>query len=119
MHQGKTGALIRASCRLGGLAGRGRADQLEALAAFGTDIGLAFQVADDVLDATGTSAELGKTPGRDAALHKSTFVGLLGVEGARREARRLADSAVRRVEGLGAAAESLRALAEYIVTRRN
>ena len=67
VHRGKTGALIRASCTLGGIAAEAAPAQVAALTAFGEDIGLAFQIADDVLDATGTSEELGKTAGRDAA----------------------------------------------------
>ena len=78
---------MRARRHRGRGAGRRRS---AALSAFGEEIGLAFQIADDVLDATATSAELGKTAGRDAALAKSTYVGLLGVEGARAEAERLA-----------------------------
>ena len=94
-----------------------RAARLGALAAFGDDIGLAFQVADDVLDATGTSAELGKTAGRDAELAKSTYVGLLGVDGARQEAERLAGRAVEHLRTAGIPSTALGALAEYIVTR--
>ncbi|MGE0355264.1 MAG: polyprenyl synthetase family protein [Gemmatimonadales bacterium] len=119
VHRGKTGALIRAACLLGGIAAGAGPEAREALAGFGEDIGLAFQVADDVLDATGTSDQLGKTAGKDAELQKSTFVRLLGVEGARAEARRLADSAVEHLRRSGVEAGSLGALAEYIVTRRN
>jgi geranylgeranyl pyrophosphate synthase len=117
VHRGKTGALIRASCLLGGHAAEVDPARLGALAAFGGDIGLAFQVADDVLDATGTSEELGKTAGRDAALAKSTFVGLLGVDGAREEAERLAARAVEHLRTAGIPSTALGALAEYIVTR--
>lgn len=119
VHRGKTGALIRAACILGGMAGRAGTGELEALAAYGEDIGLAFQIADDVLDVTGTSVELGKTAGRDAALRKSTFVQLMGVEAARAEAQRLAARAVEHLERGGVAADSLEALARYIVTRRS
>ena len=82
MHRGKTGALIRAAVVLGGLAAGAGARVLAALRAYGEDIGLAFQIADDVLDATGTSEELGKPAGRDAELSKSTYVSVLGVEAA-------------------------------------
>lgn len=117
VHQGKTGALIAASCVIGGIAAEAPADQIEALAAYGEDIGLAFQIADDVLDATGTSAQLGKTAGRDALLQKSTYVRVLGVEGARREAMALARRAVGRLDAAGVPSASLGALARYIVTR--
>ena len=117
VHRGKTGALIRAACTLGGVAAEAHPARLAALTAYGEDIGLAFQIADDVLDATGTSEELGKTPGRDAQLAKSTYVVLLGIEGARAEAERLAGSAVRHLEGAGVPSGALGALARYIVTR--
>ena len=117
VHRGKTGALIRASCTLGALAAAGSDSQVDALRRFGDDVGLAFQIADDVLDATGTSAVLGKTAGRDAVLAKSTYVGLLGVDQARREAERLARRAVTHLSAAGVPSDTLGALAEYIVTR--
>ncbi len=117
VHRGKTGALIRAACTLGGMAAEARPDQLEGLTAYGEDIGLAFQIADDVLDATGTSEELGKPAGRDAQLAKSTYVVLLGIDGARSEAQRLARSAVAHLERTGVPSGALGALAGYIVTR--
>lgn len=119
VHRGKTGALIRASCVLGALACRAGEPSIKALEAFGADIGLAFQIADDVLDATGTSHQLGKTAGRDAALNKSTYVRLLGVEGARAEAERLAARAVRHLDDAGLPSDALAALAHYIVTRNS
>lgn len=117
VHRGKTGALIRAACTLGGLAAEARPAQLEGLSAYGEDIGLAFQIADDVLDATGTSEELGKPVGRDAQLAKSTYVVLLGIDGARAEAQRLAQSAVAQLDQAGVPSGALGALAGYIVTR--
>jgi geranylgeranyl pyrophosphate synthase len=119
VHRGKTGALIRAACVLGGIAAEADAGQLQALTDFGEDIGLAFQVADDVLDATSTSDQLGKTAGRDVALEKSTYVSLLGVDAARREADHLAERAVSHVERAGMHAAALAALAGYIVTRQS
>jgi len=119
VHRGKTGALIQAACVLGGLAAESTATQLAALSGFGEEIGLAFQVADDVLDVTGTSDELGKTAGRDEALQKSTFVRLMGVEGARREAARLAHRAIQHLDNAGIASPSLATLADYIVSRRS
>ena len=117
VHRGKTGALIRASCTLGGIAAEAIPAQVEALTAFGEDVGLAFQIADDVLDCTGTSEELGKPAGRDAELAKSTYVRLLGVEEARREAEGLARRAVERLDRTGVPSGALGALAGYIVSR--
>jgi farnesyl diphosphate synthase/geranylgeranyl diphosphate synthase type II len=119
VHRGKTGALIRASCTLGGIAAEAAPAQVAALTAFGEDVGLAFQIADDVLDCTATSEELGKTAGRDAALAKSTYVGLLGVEEARREAERLARRAVEHLDRAGVPSGALGALAGYIVSRNS
>jgi geranylgeranyl pyrophosphate synthase len=117
VHRGKTGALIRAACTLGGMAAEAGPARLEALTAYGEDVGLAFQIADDVLDATGTSEQLGKPAGRDAQLSKSTFVVLLGIEGARVEAQRLARRAVAHLERAGVPSGALGALAGYIATR--
>jgi geranylgeranyl diphosphate synthase, type II len=117
VHRWKTGALIRASCVLGGMAAEADVDALAGLTAFGEDIGLAFQIADDVLDATGTSEELGKPAGRDAELKKSTYVVLCGIDGARQEAERLARSAVSHLDRAGVPSGALGALAGYIVSR--
>jgi geranylgeranyl pyrophosphate synthase len=117
VHRRKTGALIRAACALGGIAAEAGPAEVAALTAFGEDAGLAFQVSDDVLDATATSEALGKTAGRDAQLAKSTYVQLLGVEGARREAERLARRAAAHVRAVGIRSGALEALARYIVTR--
>jgi len=117
VHRGKTGELIRAACILGGLAASAGEPAVNALSAYGREIGLAFQIADDVLDATATSDQLGKTAGRDQILAKSTYVRVLGVEGARIEAERLAGRAVAHLEAGGVPSGSLGALAQYIVTR--
>lgn len=119
IHRGKTGALIRASCVIGGLAAGATPAQVEALAAYGEDVGLAFQVADDVLDTTATSDQLGKTAGRDEALRKSTYVQFMGVPEARLEADRLARSAVTHLVAGGVPSEALAGLAEYIVRRES
>jgi geranylgeranyl pyrophosphate synthase len=117
IHARKTGALIRAGCVVGGLAGGATGAVLTAFADFGRDIGLAFQIADDVLDATATTAQLGKTAGRDVSLEKSTYVSVLGVEAARTEALRLAEQAATRLATAGVGSPSLVSLAHYIVTR--
>jgi geranylgeranyl pyrophosphate synthase len=117
VHRGKTGALIRAACTLGAIAAEAGRAEVAALTAYGEEVGLAFQIADDVLDATGTSEELGKTAGRDAELAKSTYVRLLGVDGARTEAQALARRAVEYLGGAGVPSAALGALAGYIVSR--
>jgi geranylgeranyl diphosphate synthase, type II len=117
VHRGKTGALIRAAVVLGGIAAGAGPSVSLALRGYGEEIGLAFQVADDLLDATGTSEELGKPAGRDAALAKSTYVSVLGVETARAEAVRHEQHAVAELADVSLASASLVALARYIVTR--
>ena len=119
VHRRKTGALIAASCVIGGLAANGTRGHVEALRAYGEAIGLAFQIADDVLDATATSDQLGKTAGKDAAHAKATFVTLLGVGAARAEAERLAAKAVDQLRQAGLVSPILVELAHYIVTRPN
>ena len=121
VHRRKTGALIAASCVIGGLSAgddiaRG---SIEALRSYGEAIGLAFQIADDMLDATATSDQLGKTAGKDAAHAKATFVTLLGVGAARAEAERLAARAVDHLRDAGLVSPTLVELAHYIVTRPN
>jgi geranylgeranyl pyrophosphate synthase len=119
VHRGKTGALIRASCTLGAIAAEAGPAEVDALTEYGEDIGLAFQIADDVLDATGTSEELGKTAGRDVQLAKSTYVNVMGVDAARAEAERLARLAVGHLEAAGVPSGALGALAGYIATRNS
>jgi geranylgeranyl pyrophosphate synthase len=117
IHRCKTGALISAAVVLGCLAARGDPKMLAAFREYGDEVGLAFQVADDVLDATGTSETLGKTAGKDAEVAKSTYVGILGIEGAREEAVRHQERAIAALVGAGVAPASLAPLARYIVTR--
>ena len=119
VHRGKTGALIRAACVLGGIAAEAPPDAVETLSRYGQEIGLAFQIADDVLDVTATSAQLGKTAGRDVQLEKSTYVSVLGVQQARAEAAGHAVQAVAYLEQAGIPSGSLGALAEYIVSRES
>jgi geranylgeranyl diphosphate synthase type II len=119
VHRGKTGALIRACCVLGGSAAGAGPEAVAALRGYGEEIGLAFQIADDVLDATATSDQLGKTAGRDLELAKSTYVSLLGVDGAREAAQRHARQAVAWLDAAGVPSGPLAALAGYIVTRNN
>ena len=115
----KTGALIAASVEIGAVAAHAGERRRAAYRAYGDDVGLAFQIADDVLDMTATSAELGKTPGKDAKLGKPTFPMLLGVAGAQREADRLAERAVAHLALAGVSSPLLAALARYVVARRS
>lgn len=118
LHALKTGALIRASLSLGGIAaGAPDADQA-ALEAFGEHLGLAFQVVDDILDVEGSAATLGKTGGKDAAAGKTTYVSLLGLEGARSAADALLADGLEALECFGDNANPLRDLARYIVQRQ-
>jgi farnesyl diphosphate synthase/geranylgeranyl diphosphate synthase type II len=119
VHRGKTGALISAACTLGGIAAEAPDRQITELSAYGEDVGLAFQIADDILDCTGTSEELGKTAGRDVQLAKSTYVRLLGIEPARSEAERLARSAVAHLEKARIPSDALGPLAWYIASRNS
>ncbi len=119
IHRGKTGALIEASVRVGALAARATPEEVAALSRYGACLGLAFQIADDVLDVTATTDELGKTAGRDVALHKSTYPALLGVEGARERATALSEEARASLRGAGIASDGLDALARYAVERRS
>jgi geranylgeranyl pyrophosphate synthase len=117
IHRGKTAALIRASCELGAIAGGAAPEARAALAGFGEAIGLAFQVADDILDATASSQKLGKTAGKDAAQGKLTYVAVYGLDAARREAERLERDALAALAGFGAHAADLTALARFVVRR--
>jgi farnesyl diphosphate synthase len=113
----KTGALIEFSCVAGGILGRADAKALRALGAYARDLGLAFQIADDLLDAEGKADEVGKTVGKDAARGKATFVGILGPEGARDQAHLLARQAAAHLEPFGARARLLTEVADYAVAR--
>lgn len=119
VHRLKTGALIMASVSLGARAALAPASRRLALAAYGAAIGLAFQIADDVLDITATTDELGKTAGRDIALHKSTYPALLGVEGAIERAVVLVEEGCRALAAEGLLTPTLNQLARYIVERRS
>ncbi|GJG88510.1 farnesyl-diphosphate synthase [Gemmatimonadetes bacterium T265] len=119
IHTAKTGALITAAARIGGLAAGATPERLEALGRYGRAVGLAFQIADDVLDVTATTDELGKTAGRDLALQKSTYPALLGVDGAMRRATSLARSAVDALRGVGLLTPALAYVAEFSVARRS
>jgi farnesyl diphosphate synthase len=115
----KTGALIRFSCEAGAVLAEADPAARQALIAYAEDLGLAFQIADDLLDAESTPEALGKPTGQDATLGKATFVGLLGVEKAREKAEALVDSACARLDLFGQKAELLRQAAAFVVARRS
>ena len=117
IHRAKTGALIAASGVLGAIAAGASTGQIEAMRAYGYGIGLAFQIIDDVLDATATSDQLGKTAGKDAEQRKATYTAFMGVEGARAEAERQARNAVDHLQVEGLDSSLLSGLARFIVER--
>jgi geranylgeranyl diphosphate synthase, type II len=121
IHRHKTGALLRASVLMGArCAGLTPAsDGWAVLDGYSCAVGLAFQVADDILDCTATTEELGKTAGKDVEQDKLTYVALLGLDGARAKAKALEAQALECLSGLGAAADPLRDLATFIVSRVN
>lgn len=114
----KTGRLIEFSAEAGAVLGKAPAPLRAALAAYGRELGAAFQIADDLLDATATAAETGKRTGKDAAAGKATLVGLLGVERARIQAERLVAQARTHLDSFGERADLLRDLAGYTVERK-
>jgi farnesyl diphosphate synthase len=115
----KTGALIAYACNAGAILGRADPHQRQLLNGYAHDVGLAFQITDDLLDVDGTAAEMGKATQKDAAAGKATFVSLLGVERARAQAQILADQAIRHLEVFGEKAKYLRDLAKFVVQRRS
>ncbi len=120
MHIYKTGALIRASVMLGAQSAAGlAAEKFGALDRYAKCVGLAFQIQDDILDVEGETATLGKKAGADSALNKPTFPSILGLERSKRRAQELKQEALSALAPLGEAAEPLKYLAEYIVSREN
>ncbi|MDT8423474.1 MAG: polyprenyl synthetase family protein [Desulfuromonadales bacterium] len=117
IHTHKTGKLIVAALQAGALAGGATAAQLTALTRYGEAAGLAFQVADDVLDVIGDQAEIGKDVGSDIARGKATYVALLGLSEARRRADDLRQLAIDALQSFGTEAEPLRKIATYMVDR--
>jgi farnesyl diphosphate synthase len=119
MHACKTGALIRASVRLGALAAGAGDDALAALDRYAAAVGLAFQVRDDILDVEGESGVIGKTAGKDAAADKPTFPSIIGLDASRARLAELVDEALQAVAPLGARAAALEELARYAAHRRH
>ncbi len=119
IHRAKTGALIRCAVRVGAIIGGANENELSALTEYGEKAGLAFQVADDLLDETATSEELGKTAGKDAASHKATYTSIYGKDKAREMADRLCREAISAARSTDRDSEVLESIARFIVERRS
>ncbi|HYP27886.1 MAG TPA: farnesyl diphosphate synthase [Blastocatellia bacterium] len=119
IHRSKTGAMIRASTVVGAILGGATEEQVSAVGEYGERIGLAFQIADDILDIISTSEELGKTAGKDLTARKATYPSLHGIEASEARARRLVDEAVEIISRLDADTGRLEEIAEFIIARRS
>lgn len=117
VHRSKTGAMISASVVVGGLIAGANESEIDRLRAYGQRIGLAFQIADDILDVTSTSEELGKTPGKDEAASKATYPAIHGLQASQSRARQLVDEAVEIVSMLDRDTRMLEELARFIIAR--
>jgi geranylgeranyl diphosphate synthase type II len=117
IHTHKTGALLEVSVTSGAVLAGASEDQIATLSGYARRIGLAFQIVDDVLDITATSEELGKSAGKDLQAEKATYPSFWGIDESRRQAQQLIDEAKAAVQPLGAGADPLLALADYIVAR--
>ena len=115
----KTGALFTFSCEAGAILGGAESQARQALAGYAQDLGLAFQIVDDLLDSQSTPEELGKPTGQDEAAGKATFVGLLGPDGARAKAEELINCACARLDIFLEKADLLRQTARFVLERRN
>ena len=119
IHRGKTAAMISVSLRLGAMSANATPAQVKALGKFGENLGLAFQIIDDILDITQTSKQLGKSAGKDAAAGKATYPAVFGLEKSRREAARLTKAALKALEPFGKNADFLRAIADQLLGRQS
>lgn len=117
IHRGKTAAMIAASLRLGAMSANATPAQVKALGVFGENLGLAFQIIDDILDITQTSEQLGKSAGKDAAAGKATYPAVFGLEKSRREAARLTKISLDALKPLSSRADFLRAIADQLLGR--
>jgi len=118
MHSRKTGALIRASVLAGAISAGGDERAIDAVDRYGENLGLAFQIVDDILDVEGASADLGKTAGKDAAAGKPTYPAVYGLDESRRLAAQCADRARAAIEEAGLAGQ-LPAIARWVISRTN
>lgn len=119
LHRGKTGALFNASVELGLILGNADTATRTALMEYANCLGLLFQITDDILDVTGTIEELGKTPGSDIRQHKSTYVSLLGLEGAKEQASSVGEQAQEALNSVSYDTSILAALIDYLLKRTN
>ena len=119
IHNHKTGALLKACVVCGAIMGGATAPEIEKLGKFAHNIGLAFQIVDDILDITATNAELGKTAGKDLTAQKATYPKLWGLPESRRQADKLVAEAKTILDEFGDRARPLQALADYITNRKN
>jgi farnesyl diphosphate synthase len=119
LQQLKTGALIAFSCEAGAVLGRAPRERRHALRAYAHDMGLAYQIADDLLDVEGEAGVVGKATGKDADAGKATFVSILGVERARDQARMLSGQAIQHLDLFDEKADLLREAARFVINRRN
>jgi farnesyl diphosphate synthase len=119
LQQLKTGALITFACEAGAILGHASPQQTQVLKAYAHDLGLAFQIADDILDTEASPEEMGKATGKDEAAGKATFVSLMGLEEAKIHAAMLVDQAIEHLEPFGPKADLLRHAARFAIERRN
>lgn len=119
IHTSKTGALLETSVVSGAILAGAAPAEIAKLSKYAQKIGLAFQIVDDILDITATKEELGKTAGKDIEAQKVTYPSLWGLEESKHQAQELVDGAIAELEGYGELAEPLRAIAQYIVNRKN
>ncbi|QDU32668.1 Farnesyl diphosphate synthase [Poriferisphaera corsica] len=119
IHKNKTGALLRASCRMGAMTAGANDKQINDLTQYADAIGLMFQVVDDVLDVTQTTEQLGKTAGKDVEQDKMTYPALMGLDKSRDEIERLHAESIQALAGFGESADALRHLSDYMAVRQH
>jgi len=119
IHTRKTGALLETSVVSGAILAGASSEDLQRLSTYAQNIGLAFQIVDDILDITATKEELGKTAGKDLQAEKATYPKLWGIEASREQAKQMIDKAIGQLSVYGEKAQALRAIASYIIERKN
>ena len=119
IHTHKTGALLETSVVSGAILAGAASEEVQKLSQYAKNIGLAFQIIDDILDITATQEELGKTAGKDLVAQKATYPSLWGIEESRRQAQQLIDSAIDKLASYGEKAAPLEAIAQYIINRKH